>query len=83
MVEITDEQYHILKENYQFSQEIKKLQEPLTKYEITHLRQLVKEKIGDGYTNYLRLISIYSIDRDMMLNIYVKNLYQILLKDSS
>lgn len=83
MVELTDEQYQILKENYQFAQEIKKLQKPLTKYEITHLRKLVKEKIGDGYSNYLRLISVYSIERDELLGVYVKNLYQTLLNTTS
>lgn len=79
MIELTQEQYSILKENYQFAQDIKRLQEPLTKQEITHLRKLIKEKIGDGYTNYLRLVSIYSIDRDALLGIYVRNLYQSLL----
>jgi hypothetical protein len=80
MIELTQEQYAILKENYQFAKQIKELQEPLTKQEITHLRKLIKEKIGDGYTNYLRLVSIYSIDRDTLLGIYVKNLY-VLLKE--
>jgi len=79
MIELTQEQYAILKENYQFAKQIKELQEPLTKQEITHLRKLIKEKIGDGYTNYLRLVSIYSIDRDALLGIYVRNLYQSLL----
>ncbi len=79
MIELTQEQYAILKENYQFAKQIKELQEPLTKQEITHLRKLIKEKIGDGYTNYLRLVSIYSIDRDAMLGVYVRNLYQSLL----
>lgn len=79
MVELTEEQFQKLKENYEFAQEIKALQEPLTKYEITHLRKLVKEKIGEGYTNYLRLISIYSIDRDKLLGIYIKKLYEHLL----
>lgn len=80
MIELTQEQYAILKENYQFAKQIRELQEPLTKQEITHLRKLIKEKIGDGYTNYLRLVSIYSIDRDTLLGIYVKNLY-VLLKE--
>ncbi len=79
MIEITDEQYQILKKNYQFAQDIKALQEPLTKHEITHLRKLVKEKISDGYTNYLRLITVYSEDRDKMLGIYIRGLYQDLL----
>jgi hypothetical protein len=79
MVELSQEQYQILKDNYQFAQEIKSLQEPLTKQEITHLRKLVKEKIKDGYTNYLRLITVYSEDRDKMLGIYVKGLYHDLL----
>jgi len=79
MIELTQEQYAILKENYQFAKQIKELQEPLIKQEITHLRKLIKEKIGDGYTNYLRLVSIYSIDRDVLLGIYVRNLYQSLL----
>ena len=79
MVELTQEQYDILKENYQFAQDIKQLQEPLTKQEITHLRKLIKAKIGDGYSNYLRLVSIYTIDRDVFLGIYVKRLYNSLL----
>ena len=78
MVELTQEQYDILKENYQFAQEIKELQKPLTKQEITHLRKLIRVKIGDGYSNYLRLVSIYSIDRDVFLGIYVKKLYHTL-----
>ena len=83
MIELTQEQYNILKENYQFAQQIRELKEPLTKQEITHLRKLIKVKIGDGYTNYLRLISIYSIDRDELLGIYVRNLYQTLLDVAS
>lgn len=79
MPQLSQEQLEILKEAYEFSQEIKSLQEPLTKFEITHLRKLITKYIGDGYTNYLRLVSVYSIDRDKYLNIYVKNLYQILL----
>ncbi len=79
MVELTQEQYDILKGNYQFAQEIRELQEPLTKQEITHLRKLIRAKIEDGYSNYLRLVSIYSIDRDVFLGIYVKKLYQSLL----
>ncbi len=79
MIELTQEQYDILKENYQFAQDIKQLQEPLTKEEITHLRKLIKAKIGNGYSNYLRLVSIYSIDRDIFLGIFVKKLYQVLL----
>lgn len=79
MLELTDEQYQILKKNYQFAQDIKALQEPLSKSEITHLRKLIKEKIKDGYTNYLRLITVYSENRDKMLGIYVRGLYQGLL----
>jgi hypothetical protein len=75
MVELSQEQYQILKENYDFAQNIKDLQEPLTKQEITHLRKLIKKKIGDGYTNYLRLITVYSENRDKMLGIYVRGLY--------
>jgi len=83
MIELTQEQYAILKENYQFAKHIKELQEPLTKLEITHLRKLIKTKIGDGYTNYLRLVSIYSIDRDELLGIYVRSLYHSLLDITS
>jgi len=79
MPSLSQEQFEILKEAYEFANEIKSLQEPLTKHEITHLRKLITKHIGDGYTNYLRLVSVYSIDRDKYLNIYVKNLYQILL----
>ncbi|WP_428737651.1 hypothetical protein [Sulfurimonas sp.] len=78
-MEITQEQYAILKENYQFAQEIKELQIPLTKQEITHLRKLVKQHIKEGYTNYLRLITIYSMDRDKLLGIFVRDLYNALL----
>jgi len=80
MVELTREQYDILKENYQFAQEMKQLQEPLTKQEITHLRKLIRAKIGDGYSNYLRLVTIYTIDRDEFLGIYVRKIYQSLQK---
>jgi hypothetical protein len=79
MVELTEEQYQILKDNYQFAQEIKSLQEPLSKSEITHLRKLVKQNIKEGYTNYLRLITVYSENRDSMLGIYVRGLYISLL----
>ena len=80
MIELTQEQYDILKENYQFAQQVKELQKPLTKQEITHLRKLIKAKIKDGYTNYLRLVSIYSRDRDELLGIYIKDLYRTLSK---
>mgnify|MGYP004007301069 FL=1 len=79
MVELSQEQYQILKDNYQFAQDIKALQEPLSKSEITHLRKLVKENIKGGYTNYLRLITVYSENRDKMLGIYVRGLYISLL----
>jgi hypothetical protein len=79
MVSITDEQFKILKENYNFSQEIKELQIPLTKYEIKELRSLIKKHIGDGYTNYLRVVTVYSIDRDPNLGIFLRTLYNDLL----
>lgn len=79
MVSITEEQFKILKENYNFAQEIKELQRPLTKYEIKELRSLIKIHIGDGYTNYLRIVSVYSIDRDKNLGIFLKTLYNDLL----
>lgn len=81
MLEITEDKLNILKENYLFSQDIKKLQEPLTKYEITYLRKLIKKYIDEGYTNYLRLVSIYSIDRDILLNIYVRHLFNLLIQE--
>jgi len=81
MIEIDEAKFEVLKEHYHFAKEIKALQEPLNKYEITELRGLIKQFIGDGYTNYLRLVTIYSIDRDPLLNIYVRHLYQILLHE--
>lgn len=83
MVEITQDKLDILKENYLFSQDIKKLQEPLTKHEITYLRKLIKKHINEGYTNYLRLVSIYTIDRDILLNIYVRNLFNLLIQEEA
>jgi len=84
MLEISEEKLEILKENYIFAQSIKELQIPLTKHEVTHLRKLIKKHIGEGYTNYLRLVSIYSINRDELLNIFVSNLYiQLKEKDLS
>lgn len=76
---ISEDALHILQENYIFAKEIKELQVPLTKPEITHLRRLIVAYIGDGYSNYLRLVSIYTLDRDKYLNIYVRNLYNQLL----
>jgi len=81
MIEIDEAKFEVLKEHYHFAKEIKALQEPLNKYEITELRGLIKQFIGDGYTNYLRLVTIYSIDRDPLLNIYVRHFYQILLHE--
>ena len=81
MIELDEAKFEVLKEHYHFSKEIKALQEPLNKYEVTELRGLIKQFIGDGYTNYLRLVTIYSIDRDPLLNIYVRHLYQILLHE--
>lgn len=81
MIEIDETKFEVLKEHYHFAKEMKALQEPLNKYEITELRGLIKQHIGDGYTNYLRLVTIYSIDRDPLLNIYVRRLYQILLHE--
>lgn len=81
MIEIDEAKFEVLKEHYHFAKEMKALQEPLNKYEITELRGLIKQHIGDGYTNYLRLVTIYSIDRDPLLNIYVRHLYQILLHE--
>jgi hypothetical protein len=78
MIELDEAKFELLKEHYRFAKEIKELQTPLTKYEITELRGLIKRYIGDGYTNYLRLVTIYSIDRDPLLNIYVRHLYHIL-----
>jgi hypothetical protein len=81
VLEITEDKLNILKENYLFAQDIKKLQEPLSKYEITYLRKLIKKHIDEGYTNYLRLVSIYSIDRDILLNIYVRHLFNLLIQE--
>ena len=81
MIELDEAKFEVLKEHYHFAKEIKVLQEPLNKYEITELRGLIKQFIGDGYTNYLRLVTIYSIDRDPLLNIYVRHLYQLLLHE--
>ncbi|WNY97946.1 hypothetical protein SUSP_000364 [Sulfurospirillum sp. 'SP'] len=81
MIEIDEAKFEVLKEHYHFAKEMKALQEPLNKYEITELRGLIKEHIGDGYTNYLRLVTIYSIDRNALLGIYVRYLYQILLHE--
>lgn len=81
MIELDEAKFEVLKEHYHFAKEMKALQEPLNKYEITELRGLIKQFIGDGYTNYLRLVTIYSIDRDPLLNIYVRHLYQILLHE--
>ena len=79
MIEITKEQFKILQENYQFAQDIKELQIPLTKFEITYLRKLITKHIDEGHTNYLRTVSIYSINRDPLLNIYIKNLFNDLI----
>ena len=79
MVKITDEQFKVLKENYNFAQEIKELQEPLTKYEIKELRALITKHIGEGYTNYLRVVTVYSTNRDANLGIFVRILYNNLL----
>lgn len=76
MPQITDEKLEILKEAYLHKQFIEDLQTPLSKYEIRELRKLIKKYINEGYTNYLRLISVYSIDRDALLNIYVRHLYE-------
>lgn len=81
MIEIDEEKFEVLKEHYHFAKEMKALQVPLNKYEITELRGLIKQHIGDGYTNYLRLVTIYSIDRNALLGIYVRHLYQILLHE--
>lgn len=81
MIELDEAKFEVLKEHYHFAKEIKALQEPLNKYQITELRGLIKQHIGDGYTNYLRLVTIYSIDRDPLLNIYVRHLYQLLLHE--
>ena len=81
MIEIDEEKFEVLKEHYHFAKEMKALQEPLNKYEITELRGLIKQHIGDGYTNYLRLVTIYSVDRNALLGIYVRHLYQILLHE--
>lgn len=81
MIEMDEAKFEVLKEHYHFAKEIKALQEPLNKYEITELRGLIKQFIGDGYTNYLRLVTIYSIDRDPLLNIYVRHLYKLLLHE--
>jgi len=81
MIEVSQEQLNILQNNYQFAQEIKQLQEPLNKYEIKDLRKLIKEHIGDGYTNYLRIVTVYSIHRDPLLGIFIRTLYnQLLIK---
>ena len=82
MIELDEAKFEVLKEHYHFAKEIKELQEPLNKYQITELRGLIKQHIGDGYTNYLRLVTIYSIDRDPLLNIYVRHLYQLLLQQN-
>lgn len=81
MIELDEAKFEVLKEHYHFAKDIKALQEPLNKYQITELRGLIKQHIGDGYTNYLRLVTIYSIDRDPLLNIYVRHLYQLLLHE--
>lgn len=78
-IKISEESLCILQEHYIFANEIKELQEPLTKIETTHLRKLIIAYISDGYSNYLRLVSIYTIDRDKYLNIYVRSLYNQLL----
>lgn len=82
MIELDEAKFEVLKEHYHFAKEIKALQEPLNKYEITELRGLIKQFIGDGYTNYLRLVTIYSIDRNALLGIYVRHLYQLLLQQN-
>lgn len=79
-MELTDEQFKILIDNYNFAQNIKSLQIPLTKYEITELRSLIKKHIKDGYTNYLRIVTVYSINRDKELGVFVKSLYLQLLE---
>ena len=76
MPQITDEKLEILKEAYLHKQFIEDLQISLSKYEIKELRQLIKKHISDGYTNYLRLVSVYSCERDALLNIYVRHLYE-------
>lgn len=81
MIELDEAKFEVLKEHYHFAKEIKTMQEPLNKYQITELRGLIKQHIGDGYTNYLRLVTIYSIERDPLLNIYVRHLYQLLLHE--
>ena len=81
MIELDEAKFEVLKEHYYFAKEIKTMQEPLNKYQITELRGLIKQFIGDGYTNYLRLVTIYSIDRDPLLNIYVRHLYRLLLHE--
>lgn len=79
MIELSEKEFANLKRSYEFAMKIKKLQEPLDKYQISHLRKLIKKHIKDGYTNYLRLVSVYSIDRDKNLSIYVNSLYESLL----
>jgi septal ring factor EnvC (AmiA/AmiB activator) len=73
-MEIDSDKYEILKEAYLFKKEVEKLQVPLCKSELRELRQLVKQNFKEGQSNYLRLISLYNDQKDVLLNIYVRDL---------
>lgn len=79
LIELTKKEFQTLKNSYDFATKIKQYQKPLSKKEITHLRRLIKEHIEEGFSNYLRLVSVYSENRDEHLGIYVRRLYESLL----
>lgn len=76
MVQLSQKEFDTLKSAYEFSKSIKALQKPLNKYEVKELRSLIKKHIDKGYSSYLRVVSVYEIDRDKNLSIYVRSLLQ-------
>jgi len=75
------DKFNQIKESCLAGKELLDLKKPLSKEQIRELRRLVQEHFKSGYTNYLRLITIYTDTKDEHLSIFINKLYSELTSD--
>lgn len=70
-----------IKESCLAGKKLLDLKKPLSKEQIKELRRLIPINFKSGYTNYLRLITIYTDTKDEHLSIFINKLYSQLTSD--